>query len=367
MSALSLLLGALLLAQVPATELDPRLLPRGDGARWKDFDPAKLERTALPAGMEEVQRALLAQDYPRALAALHAVLRQTEDFPPAWHQLGVLYFRLQRYGDAVVCLERYLELVPQRVGDTRVLAHGYYSLGEYARAKAHYERVLERNPKELEALRGHALACMRLGESERALAELDAVLALDPRHADAATWRASLLYDLERLDDALAAATLARDLDALQPKPWFLLARIQGDRGEDKAAEEAQRRFEELSVISQELRAVENRLLYRPGDRLLLRSACELHRRAGNRTQLRESLARLFRSDPSSVELRLYGLELTAGLGDEAAARLLAEQLAQLAPEDALVWERLEQFYASIKDRKLQIEAGERRLRLRGK
>jgi predicted Zn-dependent protease len=208
---------------------------------------------------------------------------------------------------------------------------------------------------------------MRLGESERALTELDAVLAMDPRHADAATWRASLLYDLERLEDALAAATLARDLDAFQPKPWFLLARIHGDRGAEQAAQEAQRRFEELSVISQELRGVESRLLYRPADRLLLRSACDLQRRAGNRAQLRESLARLFRTDPSSVELRLYGLELTAGLGDEAAARLLAEQLAKLAPDNAQVWERLEQFYASIKDRKLQIEAGERRLRLRSK
>jgi tetratricopeptide (TPR) repeat protein len=314
-----------------------------------------------------VQRALLSLDYPRALQSLHAVLKQTPDFPPAWHQLGVLYFRLQRYGDAIVCMERYLELAPQRVGDTRVLAHGYYSLADYARAKAHYERVLERNPGEVEALRGHALACMRLGENERALAELDAVLVLDPRHEDAATWRASLLYDLDRLDEALPAAVLARDLDPFQPKPWFLLARIHGDRGEEPAAQEAQRRFEELSVISQELRAVENRLLYRPGDVNLMRSACVLQRRAGNREKLRETLARLFRADPQTVDARLFGLELTIALGDEPAARMLAEKLAESAPEDPRVWERLEQFYASIKDRKKQIEAGERRLRLLGK
>jgi tetratricopeptide (TPR) repeat protein len=354
-------------AQDATPTLDPRRLPRAELSRWKDFDPAKLDRASLPPGMESVQRALLAADYPTALSALHAVLEKTPDFPPAWHQLGVLYFRLQRYGDAVVCLERYLELAPQRVGDTRVLAHGYYSLGDYPRAKAHYERVLEKNPGEVEALRGHALACMRLGESERALAELEKVLELDPSHEDAATWRASLLYELERLEEARSAALAARDLDPFQPKPWYLLARILGDLGQEAPAREAQRRFEELAAIAQELRAVENRLMYRPVDLGLLKTACALHRQAGNRVKLRESLARLFRADPESVDLRLFGLELTMGLADEPAGRLLAEKLAQMAPEELRVWERLEKFYASIKDRKREIEAGERRLRLSGR
>lgn len=367
-----MILAALLLslsctAQDAPQVLDPRTLPRGEVSRWKDFDPAKLDKATLPPGMEDVQRALRAQDYPVALTTLHRVLQQTPDFPPAWHQLGVLYFRLQRYGDAVVCMERYLELMPARVGDTRVLAHGYYSLGDYARAKAHYERVLAQNPKEVEALRGHALSCMRLGELERALSELDTVLALDPRHEDAATWRASLLYDLERLDDARTAVLAARDLDPYQPKPWYLLARIEGDLGNEKEAREAQRRFEELAALTQELRAVENRLLYRPTDLALLQGACVLQRRAGNQSKLREALARLFRAYPESVELRLFGLDLSMALGDESAGRMLAEKLSQMAPDDLRTWERLEQFYAAIKDRKKQIEAGERRLRLSGK
>jgi tetratricopeptide (TPR) repeat protein len=346
------------------TTLDPRDLPRAEQGRWKGFDPAKLDRSSLPAGMELVQQSLRAGDYPRSLSALHAVLKASPDFPPAWHQLGVLYFRLQRYGDAVLCMERYLELVPDRVGDTRVLAHGYYSLADYPRAKAHYERVLAKNPDEVEALRGHALACMRLGELETALAELERVLVLDPKHEDAATWRAQILYDLERLDAALQAATQARDLDPYQPKPWYLLARIAGELEQPKLAEAAQRRFEELAAISQSLRSVENRLLYKPTDLQLLTTLAQLHRNAGNLPKLRESLARIYAIYPESIDLRLWGLDLLEGLGDREGARLLAQKLEQMGAEDVRVWERLERFYAQIKDRKKQIEAGERRLRL---
>lgn len=364
----ALLLAAL--AQVGAQEplqLDPRTLPRAPQGRWKDFDAARLRAEDLPPEMRAVQGALETQDFPRALAGLQAALRGTPDFPPAWHQLGVLYFRLQRYGDGAACLERYLALVPQRVGDTRVLGHCYYSLGDYAGARAHYERVLAVHPDEVEALRGHALARMRLGEAKAALAELERVLELAPRHAEAWEWKALILFESEALEPALAAAQRAREIDPFSARAWFLCGRAAAELGRDAEAQAAQRRFQELNALAGELRQVESDLCYRPRDIALLERRAALHARSGDRARTREDLARLVAVDPASLELRLFGLDLLGSLGDFEAARLVAQELERLGAQDAATWKRLEEFYARTQEREKQLEAAARYRRLSGK
>jgi tetratricopeptide (TPR) repeat protein len=317
--------------------------------------------------MPAVQQALEAQDFPRALALLQAVLRGTPDFPPAWHQLGVLYFRLQRYGDGAACLERYLAVAPGRVGDTRVLAHCYYSLGDYPKALAHYEKVLAVHPEEVEALRGHALALMRLQQPERALAELERVLALAPRHGEAWEWKAQMLFDLERLQPALEAAQQALAIDPYSARAWFLFGRICADLGRGADAESASRRFQELNAIAGELRQCAADLLYKPGDVPLLERLARLRARSGDRARTREDLARLFSAAPAAIEPRLLGLELLSDLGDFEAARPVAQKLEQLGAQDPATWMRLEQFYARAQDHAKQVEAGERYRRLAGK
>jgi len=360
------LLLALLMQGAPL-ELDPRTLPHAQQARWKDFDPAHLRPEELPPGMLTVKRALETGDYPRALSALQEVLRQAPDFPPAWHQLGVLYFKLQRYGDGAACLERYLAIAPQRVGDTRVLAHCYYSLGRFEEARAQYERVLAVHPQEVEALRGHALALMRLAQSEPALAELERVLVLSPEHVEAYEWKAQILYEEERLEPALAAALRARELDAYSARAWFLVGRICGELGRTSEAEAANRRFQELNTLAGDLRQVEGDLLYKPDDVALLEQLARLRARTGDRSRTRADLARLFAVAPAALELRLFGLDLLESLGDFDAARLVAQKLEQLGAENAATWKRLELFYAHAQDRAKEVQAGERFRRLSGK
>ncbi len=367
------MIAALLLAslvQLPPPEvlrLDPRTLPHAQAGRWKDFDPAELRAQDLPPGMPAVQAALAAQDFPRALAGLQSVLRSAPDFPPAWHQLGVLYFRLQRYGDGAACLERYLALAPQRIGDTRVLGHCYYSLGDYGRARAHYELVLAVHPDEVEALRGHALALLRLGEAQAALAELERVLELDPRHAEAWEWKAQILFDEERLEAALAAAQRAREIDPFSARGWFLCGRAAAELGRDEEARTANRRFQELSALAGELRQVEGELLYQPRDLALLERRASLRARSGDRVRTREDLARLYSAAPASLDVRCFGLDLLGSLGDLEAGEQLALELERLAARDASAWKHLEQYYARAQQRAKQLEAGERYRRLSGK
>ena len=364
----ALLLVALAQGAAPdALKLDPRTLPHAEEGRWKDFDPARLRPEDLPSEMRAVQGALESQDFPRALGGLQAALRRTPDFPPAWHQLGVLYFRLQRYGDGAACLERYLALAPQRVGDTRVLGHCYYSLGDYAAARAHYERVLAVHPGEVEALRGHALALLRLGESSAALAELERVIELAPRHAEAWEWKAQILFDAEALEPALAAAQRAREIDPFSARAWYLCGRACAELGRDEEAQVFQRRFQELNAIAADLRQVESDLCYKPGDIALLEHRAALHARSGDRARTREDLARLYSVAPDSLELRLYGLDLLGALGDFEAARLLAQELERLGPQDAATWKHLEEYYGRAQERAKQLEAREHYRHLSGK
>jgi predicted Zn-dependent protease len=350
---------AAILERSPA---DWRTAPEGT---WDGWDPDTAPPEALRPYLQRSVEAYLAGDMPAALVALHELLEVAPDHPTGLHQAGVIYFRLRRYGDAIVALERYLAVAPGRLRDTRVLGHCYYTLGEYARARDHYRRVLELEPESVEARRGLALSRMRLGESEEALAELARVLELDPRHADAATWVAQILFDEERTEEARDAALRARDLDPYQPRPWFLLSQIHYDLGEDEAGDAARARFDELTLIAQELRAAEARLLYDPRQPGVHARIAALHRQAGDLLSAGRALNRWLELEPERVAIHLALLDLALELEDLTAADRLAENLRLVAGDDLEAWERLARYHAGRRDRVRQAEAEAEAARLR--
>lgn len=339
---------------------DPARLPRAAAEHWKDFDPSRLTPDSVPQDFVAAHAALTQGDLPTAIARLHTVLDAQPDFPPALHELGVVYFQLQRYGDARTCFERYLEVAPSRVADTRGLGHAYYSLGEYAKARAHYERVLTAAPQDLENLRGLALTIYRLGDTKRALADLTKVLERDPQHADAWTWKAQMLLDLDAADEARVAAEHARDLAPWSSRPWFVLATALGDLGREEEARLARERFLVLSLHDQDIRRMETRLDHVPGDFDMRRQLALVQAEVGNRNAARRELARLAAERPDDVSVRILVLDVVDRLGDVEAGRLAARELARVGIDSVAAWKRLEAWYAAQKDRMRQIEAGER-------
>lgn len=348
-----------------ALDVDPRSLPHATAGRWAQFDPKAPQAQDIPHSFASVGPALAARDLPLAIESLQRCLNETPDFPPAWHQLGVLYFRLQRYGDAAIAFERYLESVPTRVGDTRALGHAYYSLGRHAEARAHYERVLAVSPDDVEARRGLALAYLKLGDSSKALVLLRDVVAREPKHHEAWTWIAQVLFDEDEGKEALEAATKARDLDPFEPRPWFLLARIHADLGDEAASKVAAQRFELLANADQEVRRLETRLEYDPRDLPSLVDLARIHRSTGDAARAKAMLLRAVEVAPDDRELRVFVLDVLEGVGDSRGARAAAEELERRFEDDAAVWQRLEHFYAKLRDRPNQVRAGERYRRLK--
>lgn len=345
---------------------DPARLPRAPAGRWREWSP----RDALPAAIEfDFAVATLAYrkaDFPRALERYLVVLEHEPDLPAALYQGGLCYFRLRRYGDCATLVERFAEAAPKEIGATQVLGHCYYSLGDYGKARTHYESVLAASPTSGEALRGLALSWMRLGDAEKALELLGKVLELKPDHADAQAWIAQIHYDQGDSERALEAARRAKALDPFEPRPWYLESRALLELGREKEAAEARERFDVLSSVEQQVRQLEGRLAHDPTSVASLRRLVELHARIGNDAASRAALARWIEQAPTDVSARIVALDVAEAAGTREDASRAASELEKVAGGDVAAWDRLERYFASIRDRVRQISAGERAMRLRG-
>jgi tetratricopeptide (TPR) repeat protein len=372
-------------APQPSAQVEPAIdpferrigdLPRAAPERWKGFVAAVAAGTAETFVSRELMlRHVLAEqmygrhDYRGALTELYAVLEAEPDFPPSLIVLGTALFRLRRYGDAAVALERFIEVAPEEVLRTQALGHCYYSLGDYERSKAHYERVLAAGAQSLEAVRGLALAHWRLGDEVRALQLLDQVLEVDPDHVESLQWKAQILFERGEFQAALHLAERAASLAPHDPRPLFLQSRCLFELERDDEAERVRLRWRELDALTQNVRRIEGRLPFEPAPYGLAIELAELCRRTKDRESARDALAVAERSRPDDVPLEnfhVFALDLLYEIGDFDGARLAAIALERNCPDSIAGWKRLELFYAQTRDRKRQIEAGERWRRLSG-
>ena len=377
MTALLFAVATLLGWQVPAQELDPlkfdpHELPVAEAGRWDGlFDGNSIVGGLLPQELapisERGQAAYARRDFPAAIAANIEQLELAPDFPPSLLELGTIYFRLRRYGDCIVCLERFISVAPSQAWRTQVLAHAYYSLGRYEEARQQYEKVIAVIPTSVEAIRGLALSLYRMGDSRLALEMLERVFQLNPDHVEALMWKAQILYEEERSEEALEVAEHARSLEPFNPRPQYLLWQIHLDLGQDEEAENAHRQWKELDRVAQEVRSLEGQLLFRPHEYGLALRLANLQEQVGNAAGVRRAFAIAVRNRPddvSEVELRSHVLDVLVDLGDKAGAASAAEDLGRHCSQEPSAWKRLESYYGRIGQTGLQVKAGELFLRL---
>lgn len=343
---------------------DPRDLPRAAAEQWSGWKADTPLPAELLAPFAEGTRAYQATQYSVALERFLGILERVPDFPPALYQGGLCYFRLKRYRDCAVLIERFEHAAPQEIGATQVLGHCYYTLGEYSRALEQYHQVLAVSPESVEALRGLALTRMRLGELELALELLSKVVQLRPTHADAWTWIGQIQGDLGRTDEALQSIAKAKELAPYEPRAWFVESRLLLELGKEAEAERSRERFELLSRANQEVRMLQGLLAQDPKHVEPLLRWVEIERSLGNLTVVRELLERLKTLRTGDVESCIYSLDVLQELGDSEGAREAARELEACAGKDVRAWKRLEGYFSSVRDRVRQVQAAERVLRL---
>jgi predicted Zn-dependent protease len=351
-------------------ERTPAALPRAVADAWSRFcDPKQRDAVLTELGPEFTARingaelAYAEGRFPDVLLGLYSALEEKPDFPPALMLLGTAYFRLRRYADCQVALERFLEVAPSELWRTQALGHSYYSQGDYARARAHYEKILAALPADepsVEALRGLALSHMRLGDPETALDLLDRVVELRPEHAEAHVFRARILHEQGALEPALAAAERARELAPYEPQGWYFSMRILFDLGRDEDALAAETRWREVDRVAQEVRSLEMQLRFRPADMGILMRLCELAAGIGDVQGARARLADLVRARPPEVpevDVRILVLDVLEQIGDQQGAGAAASALEKTCGRELRAWERLERYFAAGRDRVNQMRA----------
>lgn len=354
--------------------LDPADLPRAAADRWLGLMDGEgpehfakyAEASALDA-LDEAERLYRAGRFPVAVEVLSRQLHALPDFPPALSVLGTAYFRLRRYGDTVECFERFVRHAPDQVWRTQALGHAYHSLGRYEEAIAHYDQVLKSIPDSIEGIRGRALGLLRLGRLDEARAGLERVLEINPDHVQALCELAQIELDEENLEAALDRAQRAKGVAPHEPRPWYLLFRVQTELEEEAEAEATRQRWREIDGLTQQVRSIEGRLLYADNRYDLALELIELERRLGDREGVTRALDLVINEIPpgiDSLDVFLYALSTLGEVGASEAALQAAQHIEKTFEDRVEAWRALERFYGERRDRANQIRSAERALRL---
>jgi tetratricopeptide (TPR) repeat protein len=119
---------------------------------------------------------------------------------------GTQHFHRKDYANALACIEEYL---CASSGDHEIFnlkARVLDSLGRADEALICVDRCLEVRPSNIDDLCNRAVLLTKLMRREEALACLDRVLSIDPKRCDILLKRAQLLHNLGRCEDALNCA-----------------------------------------------------------------------------------------------------------------------------------------------------------------
>jgi predicted O-linked N-acetylglucosamine transferase (SPINDLY family) len=129
-----------------------------------------------------------------------------------WSRLGVVCLRLGKLDEAIVCLQRALQLKPGRVDVHSNLGVAYASRSRFEEATACFEAALRLQPDYLDAEYNLGKALQDQGRFVEAEWHLRQVVQRQPSHAPAHASYGFVLTGLNRLDEAIATLKRAVEL-----------------------------------------------------------------------------------------------------------------------------------------------------------
>lgn len=122
-----------------------------------------------------------------------------------WRVLGVAYQHLGRNADALLPMQKTVELLPHDADAHNNLGIVLQALGRFDEAEASYRRALELAPGKAQVHGNLGAVLKEVGRLEEAEASCRHATKLNPKYAKAYNNLGGILHDLKRLDDAEAA------------------------------------------------------------------------------------------------------------------------------------------------------------------
>jgi len=284
-----------------------------------EISPSYTSYTALAGflGRDRDRTADAEEAYKKALE-----VAEPDEKERAYSQLAGLYYRSNRFDDAVALVEEGIEKNPESLDLIYLLARFYQSHGDTAKADALIEQATEAQPDNprpyliLSAYRG------RQGDTEGALAAAEQAVEVDPENLRSLLRKAEVLVEIGFRDGAAdriaEGRTIAENVLADEPShPGALFVKAKIDLAEQK-----------LDDAVTALRAAIDARPDWAQAHFVLGTALALQ---GERTAARSELARALEIDPSMREAHRVLAQVHAGLGEheyavEEGRRYLREQ-----------------------------------------
>ena len=184
---------------------------------------------------ELARKAVLQKEIPQAIAAYRQALALKPNLDEARLELVRVLESVQRYEEAAVELEVFVEHQPLNLKVQQELGDIFSLRKEYRRAADWYQRVLQRNPENLPVRLSLAAAYSQINETEKAMIEWRQVLLRDPQHYDARLNLAEGLRATRRYDESiLLLEGLTRQFPKQPPlKKRLAQALIAAQRGKE--------------------------------------------------------------------------------------------------------------------------------------
>ena len=159
------------------------------------------------------------QRHDEALALYREALEMDSRFAPAIAGMGIAFFELERYEEAIEWIERALDVspeLPEAPSLHRLTGRALQEVGRLEEATEHFVRTLELDPRNTEALDRLAFLSFNAGRYDGAIEYYRALLDIDPADATAHSNLGISLLNLERYEDAARSLERSLELDPEQ-------------------------------------------------------------------------------------------------------------------------------------------------------
>lgn len=262
-----------------------------------------------------------ARDLDQAKEHFLAATQADASLPEPFLVLADIYLSQETPAEAAAAIEKFLELVPGDRKGQMLAYEAYQKLGDQAKIAA-YREILggdaELAPKlAIQAYNEGAMANQK-GDVESAIEKFRAALDLDPNLVEAHAALATVYYNLERFDEAVASVDKALELKPEHKAASRVRYLIHDARHDQQAAKAA---IESYSKIDPQ------------GAASLLYQRADLDFRAGETALASAALLEVLELAPEMARAH-YTLGLIYSSTDTAKAKVHLKKFIEMAPDD---------------------------------
>ena len=173
--------------------------------------------------------------------AYQKALTQWPEDERSWFALGQILTETEQPSDARKFLNKAIQLQPDGPGFLGELGTLETFSDNLSQAEQAYSEALVKNPNDYVGLTGQGLLKLKRGDTQEAMEDFLKASLLEPRYARVHGYLAIGYYQQGHTKQALQELTLHSELDAKDPFPYLLAARIYRDQYQPGPAIEAAR------------------------------------------------------------------------------------------------------------------------------